>query len=103
MSQYYSVQKPVKFYIYTLLSLKEHEFYTGLTTDLKTRLEEHARGMVSSTRIRIPFKMIHYEYFVNYDDAYARQKYLKSNLGKAKLKQSLKKTLSRLNPYNFRY
>ncbi|OGK20181.1 hypothetical protein A2866_01605 [Candidatus Roizmanbacteria bacterium RIFCSPHIGHO2_01_FULL_39_8] len=83
-----------KFYVYTLLSLKHFDIYTGLTTDLSRRLQEHSRGIVSSTSIRIPFKLIHYEYFVNLEDAKLREKYLKSNVGKARLKDSLKKTLA---------
>lgn len=83
-----------KYYVYTILSLRDFEIYTGLTTDLKRRLEEHSRGIVVATRIRIPFKLIHYEYFVNLEDAKNREKYLKNNLGKAQLKQSLKKTLA---------
>lgn len=83
-----------KYYVYTLLSLKDFEFYTGFTTDLKRRLIEHARGLVISTRIRIPFKLIHYEYFVNLQDAKAREVFLKSGFGRAQLKQSLKRTLA---------
>ncbi len=82
-----------KFYVYTLLSLKTFDIFTGLTTDLKQRIEEHSRGLVSSSNIRIPFKLVHYEYFVNLEDATSRESYLKTGLGRAALKQSLKKTL----------
>jgi putative endonuclease len=83
-----------KYYVYTILSLKDFSVFTGLTNDLKTRINEHMRGLVSGTNIRIPFKLIHYEYFVNLEDAKKRLLYLKSNIGRAKLKDSLKKTLS---------
>jgi putative endonuclease len=83
-----------KYYVYTLLSLKDFEIYTDIATDLRRRLDEHSRGLVSSTRIRIPFKLVHYEYFVNFQDAKAREIYLKSSIGRAQLKQSLKKTLA---------
>ena len=86
--------RPQKYFVYTLLSLKTFDIYTGLTTDLKRRLEEHNRGMVSMTNIRIPFKLVHYEYFVNLEDAKSRELYLKSSAGRAQLKQSLKKTLA---------
>lgn len=82
-----------KYYVYTLFSLKDHHFYIGLTTDLKNRLDEHRRGIVAGSCVRIPFKLIHYEYFVNYNDAKRRENYLKTNLGKAELKQTLKKSL----------
>lgn len=83
-----------KYYVYSLLSLRDFSIYTGLTTDLKRRLEEHSRGLVSATNIRIPFKIVHYEYFVNLEDAKARESYLKTTTGRAALKQSLKKTLA---------
>ena len=83
-----------KYYVYTILSLRDFDVYTGLTTDLKRRIDEHYRGLVSSTKIRVPFKLVHYEYFVNLEDAKRREMYLKSARGRAQLKDSLKKTLS---------
>lgn len=82
-----------KFYVYTLLSLKDGKFYSGYTTDLKNRLAEHVAGRVKSTRLRAPFKLIHYEYFINLSDAKAREKFLKSGFGRKQLKESLKRTL----------
>lgn len=83
-----------KYYVYTILSLRDFDLYTGLTNNLKNRIEEHMRGIVSSTKIRIPFKLIHYEYFVNLEDAKKREMYLKSSRGRAELKDFLKKTLA---------
>jgi putative endonuclease len=84
----------MRYYVYTLLSLKDKKFYTGFTTDLKNRLTEHARGEVISTKGRRPFKLIHYEYYVNKSDAEAREVFLKSGYGRNNLKIALKKTLS---------
>lgn len=83
-----------RYYVYTILSLKDFSIYTGITNDLKTRINEHMRGIVVGTNIRIPFKLIHYEYFVNLEDARKREMYLKSSRGKAELKDSLKRTLA---------
>lgn len=83
----------MKYYIYTLLSLKDNKFYIGFTTNLKNRLQEHARGGVKSTQNRRPLKLIHYEYFINEEDAMAREVFLKSGFGRNQLKQSLKRTL----------
>jgi putative endonuclease len=83
-----------KYYVYTLLSLKDFSIYTGLTNNLSQRLREHMRGIVSATNIRIPFKLVHYEYFVNLEDARAREQFLKSSTGRAQLKESLRKTLA---------
>lgn len=90
-----------KYYVYTLLSLRDFNFYTGFTTDLKQRLSDHTKGLVDARQIRTPFKLIHYEYFLHLEDAKAREKFLKSNVGKARLKESLKKTLRSLR--NFPY
>ncbi len=82
-----------KFYVYTLLSLKDRRFYVGFTTNLKNRLQEHARGGVKSTQSRRPLKLIHYEYFIDERDAKAREVFLKSGFGRSQLKQALKITL----------
>lgn len=82
-----------RYYVYTLYSLKDNKFYTGFSTNLKKRLQEHARGGVKSTKDRRPLKLIHYEYFINEDDAKAREVFLKSGFGRNQLKQALKITL----------
>lgn len=83
----------MKYYVYTLLSLKDHKLYTGFTTDLKDRLSRHARGEVRSTFNRRPLKLIHYEYFIDEDDAKAREVFLKSGFGRDNMKKALKRTL----------
>lgn len=88
------IKTDYKYYVYTLLSLRDFSLYTGLTIDLKQRIQDHVRGLVDATKIRIPFKLVHYEYFVNLEDAKNHEKYLKTNIGRAKLKDSLKKTLA---------
>lgn len=83
-----------RYYIYVLLSLKDQKLYIGYTTDLKRRISEHTYGKVISTRHRLPFKLIHYEYFTNIDDAKAREVFLKSGFGRTQLKEALKRTIS---------
>lgn len=83
----------MKYYVYTLISQRDHKFYTGFTTDLKDRLSRHARGEVRSTANRRPLKLIHYEYFINEGDAKAREVFLKSGFGRDNLKKALKRTL----------
>lgn len=81
------------FYVYVLLSLKDKRFYIGYTKNLKDRLSRHARGEVESTKNRRPLKLIHYEYYINEQDAKAREIYLKSGYGRKNLKKALQKTL----------
>ncbi len=80
-----------KYYVYTLLSIKDSKFYTGFTTDLKNRLSRHARGEVKSTRNRQTLRLIHYEYFINVEDAKAREVFLKSGFGRSQMRKALQK------------
>lgn len=72
---------------------------SDVSDDLKNRLVQHASGKVTSTKLRIPFKLIHYEYFVNSKDAKAREEFLKSGYGRKQLKEFLKNTLSLSQPF----
>ena len=82
------------YYSYVLQSEKDNGFYTGFTKDLKLRFEQHAKGMVDSTKDRRPFKLIYYEACLNQKDATKREKYLKTYLGKMFLKRRLKSYLT---------
>lgn len=84
----------MKYFVYVLLSLKDHKFYVGFTEDLEKRIAEHFQGKVTSTKNRRPLKLIHYEYFINKQDAKAREIFLKSGFGRGQLRLSLKRTLS---------
>src|SRR4030042_3205360 len=82
------------YFTYVLRSKKDKRFYTGLTRDLRRRLSEHNNGKVSSTKSRGPFELIYYEACINEEDAIAREKYLKTGMGKRYLKNRLKRFLS---------
>jgi len=83
-------------FVYVLFSRKDREFYIGLTSNLKGRLGSHRRGEVASTRFRRPLTLLHYEAFINSEDARAREQFLKSGAGHRQLKAKLKRTLSGL-------
>lgn len=82
--------KPNWFYTYVLRSKKEGTFYTGATNSLKKRLLEHNAGRVNSTKYKVPLKLIYFEACLNQNDAYRREKYLKTGMGKRYLKNRLK-------------
>lgn len=82
------------YYTYVLLSNKDKLFYTGFSRDLRKRLKEHNTGKVASTKNRRPFELIYYEACINEQDATAREKYLKSGMGKRYLKNRLNRFLS---------
>ena len=77
-------------YVYVLHSKADSQLYTGLTSDLKRRLEKHNAGEVPSTKHRVPFRLVYYEACLSRTDAAAREKYLKSGMGKRYLKNRLK-------------
>lgn len=81
-------------YIYVIQSKKDKRWYTGLTSDLRKRFKLHNTGEVQSTKGRGPFDMIYYEACHHRSDAAAREKYLKTGMGKRYLKNRLKRFLS---------
>jgi putative endonuclease len=66
-------------YVYLLKSVKDKNYYLGWTTDLKRRLDEHNRGLVTSTKSRTPFELIGYEIYPNNSLAKMRERKLKHN------------------------
>lgn len=82
------------FYVYLLLSLKSNKWYTGYTSDLRKRFNEHQNNMSNYTKGRGPFRLIYYEACIDQSDAKARETYLKSGMGRRYLKNRLKRFLS---------
>ncbi len=82
-------------YVYVLRSNKDGKWYTGCTDNLQKRFSEHNDGKVDSTKGRGPFELIYCEASLSSEDAFAREKYLKSGMGKRYLKNRLKRFLSR--------
>jgi putative endonuclease len=78
------------YYVYLLISSKTGKWYTGYTRNLRKRFNEHNSGMCNSTKHGRPWKLIYYEACLIKEDAIAREKYLKSGMGKRYLKNRLK-------------
>jgi len=86
---------PQFYYVYIIQSKKNHQWYTGYTSDLRKRFRQHnAEEVLSWTKGRGPFEIIYYEAYRNIKDAQAREKHLKSGPGKRYLKERLKRFLS---------
>ncbi|HEY5603645.1 MAG TPA: GIY-YIG nuclease family protein [Gammaproteobacteria bacterium] len=83
------------YYIYVLLSNKTGKWYTGYTHNLRKRFDEHNAGFCKSTKHGCPWKLIYYEACLFKEDAIAREKYLKSGMGKRYLKNRLKYYLTK--------
>ena len=82
------------YYTYILKSSKDKKFYTGYTKNLKLRFEQHQKGLVESTKLRLPLSLIYYEACLNQQDATHREKYLKSYHGKMYIRKRLKSYLT---------
>lgn len=64
------------YYVYVLQSEKDHQFYVGFTKNIKRRLIDHSNGKVTSTKNRLPLKLIYWEGGLNQTDSTKREKYL---------------------------
>lgn len=82
------------YYTYVIQSQKSGYLYTGSTIDLRKRFSQHNKGISTWTKTRGPWKLIYYEACLTEEDAKAREKYLKSGMGKRYLKNRLKRFLS---------
>jgi len=78
------------YYVYVLESIKDKYFYIGCTNNLKNRFQLHNSGKVYATKFRRPFKLIYCEIYLNKNDAFAREKFLKTGWGRNYLKRVLK-------------
>ena len=78
------------FYNYIIQSLKNDQLYTGFTSDLKKRINEHNQGLNLSTKRYKPLKIIYYEACVDKDDVMRREGYLKTTQGIRLVKRRLK-------------
>lgn len=77
-------------YVYLLQSKKNGKWYIGSTKDMHKRILTHNSGKNKSTKYGIPWGIIYCEISLNKNDACAREKYLKSGMGRRYLKNRLK-------------
>ena len=76
-------------YVYVLQN-KEGHWYIGSTKDLQKRILRHNSGKNKSTKYGFPWRIIYCEIGLNKYDVRAREKYLKSGMGRRYLKNRLK-------------
>ena len=77
------------YYIYELFSLKDRMLYTGYADNIKCRINEHNRGLVSSGKHRRPLELIYQEFGGTKEDAIRRVRCLKSRRGKKYIRTRL--------------
>ena len=68
----------------------------GSTNDIKKRFKEHNDKKVPATRNRTPFELLFYEAFISKSDAFAREQWFKTGLGRNHMKKMLIETLKSL-------
>ena len=78
-------------FVYIIQSI-EHpdQFYSGLTDDVKKRLNDHNSGKSKHTAKYKPWRLISYHYFEDETVALKFEQYLKSGLGCAFAKKRLR-------------
>lgn len=81
-------------YVYVLRNSESKRMYTGYTSDLRKRLSQHNNGTSTYTKSRGPYELIYYEACMDANDARAREKYLKTGMGKRYLGNRLKRFLA---------
>ena len=77
------------FYTYVLRSEKDEWLYVGWTDDLKSRFAKHNKGLVTSTKSRVPLRLIYYEACLLKEKAILREKYFKTGFGRRYLSKRL--------------
>jgi len=73
-------------YTYAIKSYVRDYIHVGMTNNINRRLAEHNNGENRSTKAYKPFVLIWKEQFKSRIEARAREKYLKSGIGKEFLK-----------------
>ncbi len=71
------------FYYVYILQCNDLSFYTGCTENLEERLATHNKGLVKSTKGKLPVNIVTYIAFREKAKAYQFEKYLKSGSGRA--------------------
>ena len=83
--------------VYVLQSQKDLLLYHGFTTNIENRIKDHNAGGTISTSKRRPLKLVYCEFFLSKDDAFRRESYFKTTVGKRMLKLVLRDTLTKIN------
>jgi len=77
------------FFVYILFSEGGRRTYVGQTSDLDSRVRAHNTGRVKSTRLFVPWKLIHAERFSSRGEAVKREKWFKSHRGRQEIARIL--------------
>jgi len=68
-------------YAVYILKCNDKTFYTGYTTNIKSRLKAHNNKEVHYTKSRLPVELIYLSLFISKQKAYDFERYLKTGSG----------------------
>jgi len=71
--------------VYILRSRATGRYYTGSTSDLARRLEEHTANLSRATKNHGPWELVHHEKFASRAEAMRRERYFKTGRGRDEL------------------
>ena len=77
------------FFVYVLRSVVNNWFYTGQTENLNARLKQHNAGKTKSTKGYRPLELVYFEVCNSRKNALAREKFLKSGIGREFLRNEI--------------
>jgi len=77
------------YYVYILKSSTNNRHYVGYTDNIAQRLMSHNNGKVKSTKAFRPWVLLYTEIFSSKQDAYKRERQIKSYKGGAAFKKLL--------------
>jgi len=69
-----------------ILRNSDNKFYVGIGEVPQRRLKEHNAGKTKTTRGKGPWEIVHTEEYTSRIEARAREKFLKSGIGRAWIK-----------------
>ena len=80
----------MRYYVYVLQSQVDGRLYKGHTNRLEQRIIEHNNGKTKSTKGYRPWNLVYYETFDSETEAIAREKFLKSGIGREFLNKKIR-------------
>ena len=69
------------FVVYILKSISNSRYYIGMTSNIDQRLRDHNSGANRSTKNKGPWELIYTEVFDTKDEAFKRERKIKSYKG----------------------
>ena len=84
------------YYVYFLYSQKRNNVYVGCTSNISERLKQHNKGLVESTKNRIPLVLIYKEIYDTLSIARKREDYLKSLYGSRERKKIIERSIPKI-------